>query len=252
MFINNTIFSLKPNVESFSYASKDWEHSYSYYQHSEKLLSCDTDDHSLIDSISNLKRAVDHRIKHIVNTYKLKKTVCYSLKKNIWDTLAELELIKPVMLGKLIEIRNSVEHKFTNPPSQARCIELSEFVWYFLRSTDLISKLISEGPCLEDGHNSIHYVGNPTNEWKPLITANLSKEMVSTHPKENHFEVYETTVESKEEYKNRKLKEVRKGIVSHDELKATTTRENNIVITGQLKDKNIDLWFLRLYFKTNY
>ena len=247
MFISNVVLSWKPVVESFSYASEDWEHSYSFFCHSEKLLSYATENHFLIDAISNLKRAVDHRIKHIAKTYKLKKTACYALKKNIWDTLAELELIKPVMLGKLIEIRNTVEHKFTDPPSQARCIELSEFVWYFLRSTDSISKLVSEGPYLEDSNNSIYYNGNPANEWKSIVTADLSNKLISTCPKADYFEVSEITVQARNEYQQEKLKD----IASIKEIKATTSHENNIVITGQLKDRNIELWFLRLYFRAN-
>jgi hypothetical protein len=158
MFISEVVLSWEPAVESSLYTGEDWAHPYSFLLHSEKLLSYAPEKHFLIDAVSNLKRAVDHRIKHISTTYKLKKTTCYSLKKNIWDTLAELEVIKPVMLGKLLEIRNEVEHQFPDPPSQARCIELSEFVWYFLRSTDSISKQVSDGPYLQESYDSPYII----------------------------------------------------------------------------------------------
>lgn len=248
MYINNVVFSWNPIIEGLSYASEDWEHPYSFFRHSEKLLSNATENHFLIDAVSNLKRAVDHRIKHIVKIYKLKKTISYTLnKKNIWDTLSELELIKPVMLGKLIEIRNMVEHKFTDPPTQSRCIEFSEFVWYFLRSTDHIAKKISDGPYLENGNNSIYYNGTPSNEWKSIVTADLSKKFISNDPKTDYFEISELSVQTRDEYK----KEILKGNALVAGNRPTNSHKNNIVIRGQLKDRSIELWFLKLYFRTN-
>jgi hypothetical protein len=154
MFISNVVFTWEPNVESLSDTEGDWEHAYSYFRHSEKLLSGAPEKHSLIDVVSNLKRAVDYRITHISATYKLKKIPTYTAKKTIWDILAEMEVIKPVMLAKLLEIRNAVEHKFSDPPTQTRCIELAEFVWYFLRSTDSLAKQVSDGPFLKKSYDS--------------------------------------------------------------------------------------------------
>lgn len=249
MFISNVVLSWDPVVESLSYTDEDWEHPYSFFRHSEKLLSYAPEKHFLIDAVSNLKRAVDHRIKHISTTYKLKKTTCYALKTNIWDTLAELELIKPVMLSKLIEIRNAVEHQFSDPPAQARCIELSEFVWYFLRSTDSISKQVSDGPYLQESYDSpysIYYNGNPANEWTSTITAHLPKELISTISRADYFEVSEIAVQSGHEYIQARLED----IASIDEMRTTKYHDNDLVITGQLQDRNIELWFLRLYFRT--
>jgi len=249
MFISNVVLSWNPVVESFSYAGNDWKHSYSFLRHSEKLLSYAPEKHFLIDAISNLKRAVDHRIKHISTTYKLKKTSCYAPKKNIWDTLAELELIKPVMLAKLIEIRNAAEHQFSDPPTQDRCIEFSEFVWYFLRSTDPLSQRVSDGPYLQESDDSpysIYYNGNPANEWKSTITAILPKELISTCSKPDYFEISESTVQTGHEYKQDKLKDT----AQIEQLRGPIYRDNDLVITGRLQDRNIELWFLRLYFRT--
>jgi hypothetical protein len=41
------------------------------------------------------------------------------------------------MAGQLIELRNAVEHEDQEPPAVPKLKELSEFTWYFLRSTDL-------------------------------------------------------------------------------------------------------------------
>jgi len=248
MFISEVVLSWEPAVESSLYTGEDWAHPYSFLRHSEKLLSYAPEKHFLIDAVSNLKRAVDHRIKHISTTYKLKKTTCYSLKKNIWDTLAELEVIKPVMLGKLLEIRNEVEHQFSDPPSQARCIELSEFVWYFLRSTDSISKQVSDGPYLQESYDSpyiIYYNGNPQNEWASTIKAHLPKELTSPNSKADYFEVSEITVQSGHEYK---LGLSKKNAPISEVL--NNYHDDDLIITGQLQDTNIELWFLRLYFRT--
>lgn len=254
MFICNVVLSWEPVVESLSGTGEDWDHPYSFLRHTEKLLSYTPEKHFLIDALSNLKRAVDHRIKHISTIYKLKKTTCYVLKKNIWDTLVELEVIKPVMLGKLLEIRNAVEHQFSDPPSQARCIELSEFVWYFLRSTDSISKQISTSFYLRDIKDSLYnpynicYNGNPENEWASTITAHLPKDLISPVSKADYFEVSEITVQSGNEYKHDALKDN----VDAEILKILSINyhDDDFIITGQLQDKNIELWFLRLYFRT--
>ena len=242
------MFTWEPEVESLSATVDDWEHPYSYFRHSEKLLSGAPEKHSLIDAVSNLKRAVDYRITHISTTYKIKKTASYTSKKKIWDILAELEVIKPVMLAKLLEIRNAVEHKFSDPPTQARCVELAEFVWYFLRSTDSIAKQVSDGPFLQESYDSpyrIYYNGNPKNEWESIITALLPKELTSLAPKADYFEVSETTVQSGSDYKLALSKD--KPSISE---MLNRFGDDDLIITGKLKDRNIELWFLRLYFRT--
>jgi hypothetical protein len=251
MFISNVIFTWEPIVEALSYTEDDWEYAYSYLRHSEKLLSGVPERHSLIDVVSNLKRAVDHRIRHISTTYKIKTIPIYASKKEIWDILAELEVIKPVMLANLIDIRNAVEHQFSNPPPQARCIELAEFVWYFLRSTDSLAKEVSSGPFLQESKASyatpfrIYYNGNPENGWESNITAFLPKELTSLTPKADYFEVSETRVQPGKDFKLASsrfrwyIKEM------YDRF-----GDDDLFITGKLKDRNIELWFLRLYFRT--
>jgi len=248
MFISNVVFTWGPQVESLSNTGDDWEHAYSYFRHSEKLLSGAPEKRSLIDVVSNLKRAVDHRIKYISTTYKIKKIPIYTPKSTIWDILAEMEVIKPIMLAKLLEIRNAVEHKFSDPPTQARCIEFAEFVWYFLRSTDSLAKQVSDGPFHKETYDSpftIYYNGNPENEWKSNITALLPKGLTSLTPKTDYFEVSETTVQSGSNYKFALSK-------FRDSISEMYNRfgDDDLIIIGKLKNRNIELWFLKLYFRT--
>jgi hypothetical protein len=256
MFISNTVFTWEPVLEGLSGTSDDWDLSYTYLRHSEDLFRHASDKrHFLIDVISNLKRAVDHRTKHISKTYKIKKTSCYAKHKNVWDTLAELDVIKQVMLSKLIEIRNAIEHQFSDPPSQARCIELAEFVWYFLKSTDQIAKQVSDGPGLCESFDSpyaIRYEGIPENDWKSSISACLPGELVSADPRADCFEISEETVQTGHDYKAALLTDLQNGGRLNDDNAALIARyrDDDMIVTGKLNDTGVDLWFLKLYFRT--
>ena len=52
------------------------------------------------------------------------------------EFLEYIGLIKPIMLQRLIEIRNAVEHEDATPRTVEELSIYLEFIWYFLRSTD--------------------------------------------------------------------------------------------------------------------
>ena len=91
----------------------------------------------------------------------------------------------------------------------------------------------------------ICYNGNPKNEWESTITAFLPKELTSLLPKADYFEVSETTVQSGGDYKLALSKD--KASISE---MLNRFGGDDLIITGKLKDRNIELWFLRLYFRT--
>lgn len=257
MFVSNAVLSWRPEPEgNFSHTCDDWDLPYTYLRHSEELLRQASEKrHVLIDVISNLKRAVDHRIKHISKTYNIKKTVCYAKHKNVWDSLAEVDVIRPVMLHKLLEIRNGIEHQFSDPPSQSRCLELSEFAWYFLKSTDQIAKLCSEGVVLRESLDSPYFIGlmrTPESNWKPSISLVLPGKLVSRDPKPEYFEVSEEKAESGQEYKATLLMDSSKYDFSEKDRAHLIARHNDddMMITGRLKDAGLEVWFLKVYFET--
>lgn len=50
-----------------------------------------------------------------------------------------LNIARQLMLGKLVVIRNTVEHQDADPPERGQSRELVELVlWYFLKSTDTL------------------------------------------------------------------------------------------------------------------
>jgi hypothetical protein len=63
------------------------------------------------------------------------------------DTLELLEyfgIIRPFMLKQLIDIRNLVEHEDSSPPPIGECLTFADLIWYFLRSTDGLAKVLAE------------------------------------------------------------------------------------------------------------
>ncbi|MFH1635688.1 MAG: hypothetical protein ABIG63_16980 [Chloroflexota bacterium] len=89
-----------------------------------------------VDVISTLKRAVDIRIKDLNSKYQLRRMPLSNMPKRTTDVLATVGILRPLMVDKLMTIRNQVEHHDSDPPSLAQCSELVDFPWYFFRSTD--------------------------------------------------------------------------------------------------------------------
>jgi len=93
----------------------------------------------LQDSIKNLKLVVDRRIKKIETIYNFRqfkrKTSNHTL-----GIYKQLGLVKGSILEKLFAIRNGIEHhgRGLGISDQDRCMDLSDAVWYFLRSTDFL------------------------------------------------------------------------------------------------------------------
>ena len=145
MFINNIVLSWEKNVDGWSPANEEWKHAYTYLDHAENLILHEKTNF-LIDSISNLKRSIDHRMKLINKNYKIKKTSFYQNNKSIISALSEIGIVRPIMLNNLVKLRNYLEHQFGNPPDKERCKEFSEIVWYFLKSTDTLVMNIQDAP----------------------------------------------------------------------------------------------------------
>ncbi|GAB1257718.1 hypothetical protein NBRC116494_22200 [Aurantivibrio plasticivorans] len=118
----------------------DWKRPYEYLDLAYRTLNNHLDNLELIDCVSNLKRAIDHRIKKISSDYKFKRLNVFNYSKGDLDKLTQLGLAKPAMLHQIRAIRNAIEHQFSEAPNKTRCSELADFTWYFLRATDEITR----------------------------------------------------------------------------------------------------------------
>lgn len=50
-------------------------------------------------------------------------------------------VVKSLLIGKLLKIRNGIEYDGKTAPSGEECNELIDVVWYFYKSTDIFSKV---------------------------------------------------------------------------------------------------------------
>lgn len=99
--------------------------------------------------IQKLWNAVDSRVRLLQDVYDLRnlsRTLDGDRKRpSHLEILAQIGLVRPLALQQLKRIRNSVEHTDSGAPTQDKCRQHVELVWYFLRSTDIFaSRKISD------------------------------------------------------------------------------------------------------------
>jgi len=99
-------------------------------------------EHDLADCLSNLRKSFTHRLGLIEKYYSIRAAIDNPQKKrHLAELLAEVGIIRPLMLKALLDVRNDVEYNDVKPPSVERCREFAEAVWYLLRSTDSILEI---------------------------------------------------------------------------------------------------------------
>jgi hypothetical protein len=140
-WINPLIFTgaFERNIESLGYRSLDDDkllRPYEMVQHADSLLQSGCSEAQRADAVAALRRAVGHRVKMFSEVYELDTMPLENKPKKVMEILERVGIIRPVMLRTLIDIRNAYEHEDISPPDLLRCQEMSELVWYFLRSTE--------------------------------------------------------------------------------------------------------------------
>lgn len=135
---------------------------YAHWAHAERILSSAESEFHLTDVVTTLKRAVDHRLRLLNDCYKWKRLPVQGLPKGQLQLLEFIGVARHMMINRLVEIRNRIEHADQSPPSCQDCIELVEFVWYFLKSTDSLLIRIPTDIGLEEK------AGMPDSRWVEL------------------------------------------------------------------------------------
>lgn len=137
----NLLYKIKD--EDFSYASSSFqeclsiEKGYSIIDHAYDAINNNDDDLYLADAISNLRKAVNYRITDIFNNLGINNLIMPLGKDKKLEKLEFLGIVKPLLINKLLTIRNGIEYEGANPPNKEECKELIDVVWYFYRSTDI-------------------------------------------------------------------------------------------------------------------
>ena len=164
MYFNiNLIKELKD--KKFYYESSEYclceesEKGYEIIDHAYQILEYN-DQLFLADVISNLRKAINYRVKNLFKNLGIAKSTFNKLnsnKKEKLERLEELGIVKAFLIRKLIEIRNGIEYDGHNPPSKAVCQELIDIVWYFYKSTDRYCNIIPGSVIIEWTENNKNF-----------------------------------------------------------------------------------------------
>lgn len=149
-FISPELLNWDASISSSSFQdSTAITRPYEMIKHSESLITPSSSDFNLADGITNLKRAINHRLQTIESIYKLKDVRFRNAPKGYLELLEHYGLAKPYIIKILMEIRNKIEHDDAKPSKKERCQELLDITWYFLKSTDRLVYSITSTVLLE-------------------------------------------------------------------------------------------------------
>ena len=174
---------------------EEWRRPYVLWSHAENLLEQSSESPFRADSVINLKRALDQRIQSLDKIYGFRKMPVKNKPSGNLELLGHLEIARPKMIKKLIDIRNAVEHENTEPPIQDTCHDFLEFTWYFLRSTDslvrgIISRIKLNPKDIEESrHYGIEIECSPKKDWIPKISGWIKPTMLSLAQVDDWFTI---------------------------------------------------------------
>ena len=138
-------------VESSGEAnSQDCKRAYVIWSHAENLLNRSVGALDRVDVVTTLKRAMDQRLKLLTKEYMFSNIRLKTKSNKTLELFQYLGIIRPLMLRKLLDIRNKVEHQDVAPPSKDICENFLDLVWYFLKSTDSLLKRIPNDFLFQD------------------------------------------------------------------------------------------------------
>jgi hypothetical protein len=102
--------------------------------HAERNLASVADEFARADAVLALKRAVNSRLKHLEELYGF--ALSFPKSVGALERLEAVDLARPLLVRQMFELRNDIEHNDAPVPELARCAELVDATWYFLRATD--------------------------------------------------------------------------------------------------------------------
>lgn len=191
-WLSDIVLSWSPYLDGWSTrASQKARRPYSHWEHARGLSKSDTNEFERIDIITTLKRSVELRIRNLNDIYQFRRIPYVKKGKSIIEILSQLEIVKPMMIAKLNRIRNTIEHQNKAPPSHEECVELVDFTWYFLRSTDILIQQIPGGVVYDptDGlYNtlySVNFYAAPDKEWLIKVSGWVENHLISSDEKPN-------------------------------------------------------------------
>jgi hypothetical protein len=204
LFLSPTVLSWQWRSESSTVYSEDaWRRPYEHWRHADEI-DPSISEFKRIDIITTLKRAVDHRVRALMGLYDLRGLPLSDAPKEHLELLEYVGLVRPLMVSRLITIRNAVDHEDAAPPSPDECRTLTEFVWYFLRSTDRVVRFVVDSMDVappDQNTDQLRPYGmrvafSDENDWIPRISGRFRKETVSSVAIDSWINVQVKKIES--------------------------------------------------------
>lgn len=188
LWLTPEILEWRVEPQGFSFANNNgWKRPYDIWAHAEQVLNYPTTEFLRVDAITTMKRAIDHRVRMLNNLYSLKTIPIRDKPSEILNLLEFVGIVRPLMLQKLLDIRNAVEHEDATPPDHDSCQIFLEFTWYFLRSTDRTAQQVSSDfglfPPNDEDYYWLSVYSGPEHDWVPKLRGWITSDMLSNESK---------------------------------------------------------------------
>lgn len=207
VWINPSVLTWDASVQSSSVNPRsEWIRAHELWLHADGRLKSALTREDRADVIGTLRRVLNHRLKKLKEIY-LDNIPIAKKPTGTIEQLALVGIVKPLMLHRLLEIRNAIEYQDSRPPSNRQCSELIEFMWYFLRSTDVLIRFVADGLAFQKldkqgGKTSYGFTleTGPEKKWKNDIHGWFESKTVSLRAKPDWLRLEIETIHTKLEF----------------------------------------------------
>lgn len=165
MYLDNRVLRWQVDIQSQNIIDKKIvARASELHDRAERHLNSDMSRDARADCLVTLKRALNQRLKAIEEIYQFKKISIPNKPNGYLEILEKFGLVRPILLKKLMTVRNDIEHEDIKPPSYNQCKEYVDVVWYFLKSTTQIVSFKTTSIIF----NKIDAKGRETQYWISL------------------------------------------------------------------------------------
>jgi hypothetical protein len=208
LWVSEAVLSWAPTFSS--YIRRDdhpGRRQHEVIRHVDGLLVGNPSRDTLADAVEDINKAIDQRINRLNENYSLRELrAAFPGGDKYPEILAALGVIRPLMIEEINAIRNPVNHEDADPPGLDTCKRHAEFGWYFLRSTDVLTRVKTLQVTLEESARTrgastvaqgrVVMRIEPSKGWATTWQASISAGLVQDVPTRAHVRVRVTAEEA--------------------------------------------------------